>query len=269
MTITEQKAFLRSYTGQAQAPADFAQRWQETAAALHPAVSCAPVTFGNPCGVYERLTVTFDGRSVTARVIRPAADGVHPLLLMYHDLNRGVRGWHHITRFLALGFGVVAPEAEPFREDWKVQPAQAAFRQRYLDALAVAKAALALPWVDTGRVYTFGEGFGGGLALLAASLCPAVFRCAALNPLPGDFAGLGLPGYDELDAANFAPLCRAEVLLGTCLMDEYAPPKGQAAIYNRLTCPKQWKLYPKYVHERVNFFENQMLCFFKDGIPEA
>ena len=26
MTITEQKAFLRSYTGQAQAPADFAQR---------------------------------------------------------------------------------------------------------------------------------------------------------------------------------------------------------------------------------------------------
>ena len=214
MTITEQKAFLRSYTGQAQAPADFAQRWQETAAALHPAVSCAPVAFGNPCGVYERLTVTFDGRSVTARVIRPAADGVHPLLLMYHDLNRGVRGWHHTTRFLALGFG-------------------------------------------------------GGLALLAASLCPAVSRCAALNPLPGDFAGLGLPGYDELDAANFAPLCRAEVLLGTCLMDEYAPPKGQAAIYNRLTCPKQWKLYPKYVHERVNFFENQMLCFFKDGIPEA
>jgi len=110
MTITEQKAFLRSYTGQAQAPADFAQRWQETAAALHPAVSCAPVAFGNPCGVYERLTVTFDGRSVTARVIRPAADGVHPLLLMYHDLIRGVRGWHHMTRFLAPGFGVVAPE---------------------------------------------------------------------------------------------------------------------------------------------------------------
>ena len=149
MTITEQKAFLRSYTGQAQAPADFARRWQEPAAALHPAVSCAPVAFGNPCGVYERLTVTFDGRSVTARVIRPAADGVHPLLLMYHDLNRGVRGWHHITRSLALGFGVVAPEAEPFREDWKVQPAQAAFRQRYLDALAVAKSAagrFCRPW---------------------------------------------------------------------------------------------------------------------------
>ena len=52
MTITEQKAFLRSYTGQAQAPADFAQRWQETAAALHPAVSCSPVACGNPFGGY-------------------------------------------------------------------------------------------------------------------------------------------------------------------------------------------------------------------------
>ena len=37
MTITEQKAFLRSYTGQAQAPADFAQRWQETSRAATPA----------------------------------------------------------------------------------------------------------------------------------------------------------------------------------------------------------------------------------------
>ena len=214
MTITEQKAILRSYTGQAQAPADFAQRWQETAAALHPAVSCAPVAFGNPCGVYERLTVTFDGRSVTARVIRPAADGVHPLLLMYHDLNRGVRGWHHMTRFLALGFGVVAPEAEPFREDWKVQPAQAAFRQRYLDALAVAKAALALPWVDTGRVYTFGEGFGGGLALvlavlvglILAGLVAALF--AALIGLPvlrlkSDYLAIATLGFAEILRAIF------------------------------------------------------------------
>ena len=100
---------------------------------------------------------------------------------MYHDLNRGVRGWHHMTRFLALGFGVVAPEAEPFREDWKVQPAQAAFRQRYLDALAVAKAALALPWVDTSRVYTFGEGFGGGMDTVSADMQGAMGSAGTLT----------------------------------------------------------------------------------------
>ena len=27
-------------------------------------------------------------------------------------------------------------------------------------------------------------------------------------------------------------------------------------------------MYPKYVHERVNFFENQMLLFFTNGIAE-
>ena len=166
----------------------------------------------------------YEGRTVTARVIRPASAGQHPLLLMYHDLNRGVRGWHHMTRFLALGFGTVALEAEPYKGDWLADPAQAEFRTRYKDALAVAKAALALPWVDAER--------------------------------------------DDLDLANFAPLCRAEVLLGSCLMDTYAPPQGQAAIYNRLGGPKQWKMYPKYVHERVNFFENQMLFFFKNGIAE-
>lgn len=44
-------------------------------------------------------------------------------------------------------------------------------------------------------------------------------------------------------------------------MDTYAPPKGQAAIYNNLQCEKQWKIYPKYGHERVNFFENELVRF--------
>ena len=138
MTITEQKAFLQQYTGKAQAPAGFAQAWAGTVAALQPEVQLAPVPFANPCGVYEQLTVTYPGRTVTARVIRPAAAGRHPLLLLYHDLNRSVRGWHHMTRFLALGFGTVALEAEPYKGDWQAKPAQADFRTRYLDALAVA-----------------------------------------------------------------------------------------------------------------------------------
>ena len=82
MTITEQKAFLRSYTGQAQTPADFAQRWQETVAALHPAVSCAPVAFGNPCGVYERLTVHFHGRTAY-----PGVHCCHNLLQQLHKIR--------------------------------------------------------------------------------------------------------------------------------------------------------------------------------------
>ena len=194
MTITEQKAFLQTYTGKAQAPAHPAQDWADAVKELHFEAQTAPVEFANAYGMYERLTITYEGRTVTARVIRPASAGQHPLLLMYHDLNRGVRGWHHMTRFLALGFGTVALEAEPYKGDWLADPAQAEFRTRYKDALAVAKAALALPWVDAERVYAFGEGFGGGLALLTACLLPQVKRCAVLNPLPGDFAGAGVAG---------------------------------------------------------------------------
>ena len=76
MTITEQKAFLQQYTGKAQAPAGFAQAWAETVAALQPEVQLAPVPFANPCGVYEQLTVTYQGRTVTARggAASPAID---------------------------------------------------------------------------------------------------------------------------------------------------------------------------------------------------
>ena len=269
MTITEQKAFLRSYTGQAQAPADFAQRWQETAAALHPAVSCAPVAFGNPCGVYERLTVTFDGRSVTARVIRPAADGVHPLLLMYHDLNRGVRGWHHITRFLALGFGVVAPEAEPFREDWEgaartggVPPALSRRAGRGKGRAGAAVGGYR-PRVHVWRGLRRRTGTAGSVAL-PCSVPLRGAESAAWRFFQPWSARIRRVGCSEFRTA--LP-CRGAA--GHLPDGRVRPPKGQAAIYNRLTCPKQWKLYPKYVHERVNFFENQMLCFFKDGIPEA
>lgn len=91
MTITEQKAFLQTYTGKAQAPAHPAQDWADAVKELHFEAQTAPVEFANAYGVYERLTITYEGRTVTARVIRPASAGQHPLLLMYHDLNRGVR----------------------------------------------------------------------------------------------------------------------------------------------------------------------------------
>ena len=103
MTITEQKAFLQTYTGKAQAPAHPAQDWADAVKELHFEAQTAPVEFANAYGVYERLTITYEGRTVTARVIHPASAGQHPLLLMYHDLNRGVRGWHHMTR---LGAGL-------------------------------------------------------------------------------------------------------------------------------------------------------------------
>ena len=67
MTITEQKAFLQTYTGKAQAPAHPAQDWADAVKKLHFEAQTAPVEFANAYGVYERLTITYEGRTVTAR----------------------------------------------------------------------------------------------------------------------------------------------------------------------------------------------------------
>ena len=69
MTITEQKAFLQTYTGKAQAPAHPAQDWADTVKELHFEAQTAPVEFANAYGVYERLTITYEGRTVMARKI--------------------------------------------------------------------------------------------------------------------------------------------------------------------------------------------------------
>ncbi len=65
-----------------------------------------------------------------------------------------------------------------------------------------------------------------------------------------------------VDAKNFAPLLRAEVLMSTGLQDCVSPPSAQFAIFNSLDAPKRHLVYPKHGHELNNFFENELLKFF-------
>ena len=92
MTITEQKAFLEAYQGLTPAGEASADALGAYLAECRPEVSTETVALGNPQGIYEELTVRGGGRTVRARVIRPAEAGKQPLVLLFHDLNRGVRG---------------------------------------------------------------------------------------------------------------------------------------------------------------------------------
>ena len=69
---------------------------------------------------------------------------------------------------------------------------------------------------------------------------------------------------DYLDPVNLAPLLRGPLLMGTGLLDKVAPPEGQYAVYNRAVCPKKHLVYPKYEHERINFFEDELLKFLHE-----
>lgn len=270
--MTEQRAAWEVYQGMTEPPADFEAAWRSRWAQAAPAgeVRVERLPFQNAQAVYEQWSIPApNGGEIRARHIRPAGDGVFPTVLMFHDLGRGVRGWHHMTRFVALGYAVVALENRTSVTDWREDLASLDLKNRYLDVLVLARAVLRRSRTDATKLMTWGEGFGGGLALVAAALVPGVIRCAVLNPLPGDLRTACINvgekdrmALDGLDPVHFASMLTCPLLLGTGLLDRTAPPEGQYAIFNRARGPKTHLVYPKYEHERINFFENELLKFF-------
>lgn len=213
MTIAEQKAACETYQGMTEIPTDFEAVWRGRWAKAAPAgeVLVERLPFQNAQAAYQQWSVPApNGREIRARYIRPAREGAFPTVLMFHDLGRGVRGWHHMTRFVALGYAVAALENQTSVADWRRDWAALSLEDRYLDALTLAHAAIGLSSTDPARLMTWGEGFGGGLAIVAASLVPGVIRCAALNPLPGDLRAMcdGAVGTDRavLDGLDLSVL---------------------------------------------------------------
>ena len=123
-----------------------------------------------------------------------------------------------------------------------------------------------------------------------AAMIPGVVKCAALNPVPADFRTAweqncnesiyaGVISYfrnhdpehtqeeqlfstlDYLDCVNFVPMLKSELLLGTSEMDTAAPPDTQDAVFRCASGEKRQIRYPKYIHERINFYENELLKF--------
>ena len=205
-----------------------------------PAVPCPAAT---PTAEYQTVTFTADdGAMLSARYIHPVGGKRVPTVLMFHDAGRPVRGWHHMTRFVALGYAVFALENR----------AEADAKTQFADAQAAARAALSLP--TTLNLMTWGEGLGGTLAIAAAAKQPQhVIKCAAQNPLCTDAYA---------DCAVYAAKLACPLLLGISGMDTVAPPDAQNAVYDAAACSKKRYIYAKYIHERINAFEDRVLAFF-------
>ena len=184
-----------------------------------------------------------DGRDLKARVIAPAGEGPHPLVMLFHDYERVPRGWHHMTRYLAAGYAVLQLEND-------VDASPDDFDRAVSDALCAYEAAGWLADVDKNRISVFGEGFGGALALAVAAERPVV-AAAAIASYP---LGPLMEAAERIDAP---------VLFGICRMDEVASPADQDAFAARLG-NLRLKNYPKYIHERVNAFENELIAFLID-----
>ena len=277
-------------------PPDFRAFWNARAdRAADCAMEMQPVALHSPAAEYYELHLTAeDGAVLYARYICPVGEKKVPTVLMFHDHGRGIRGWHHMTRFVALGYAVVALENRFIQidvtADAEAGPDGIAAVKMVSDALTMAQAARKLPCTDCARLITWGEGLGAGLAIDVAAMIPGVVKCAALNPVPADFRTAweqncnesiyaGVISYfrnhdpkhtqeeqlfstlDYLDCVNFASMLKSELLLGTSEMDTTAPPDTQDAVFRCASGEKRQIRYPKYIHERINFYENELLKF--------
>ena len=74
------------------------------------------IDFANPCARYSEVSFELGGYVVHGRLIEPSGcarrSELVPLCLMFHDIDRPVRGWHHMTRFAAMGYAVLALDDE-------------------------------------------------------------------------------------------------------------------------------------------------------------
>ncbi len=226
-------------------PEYFLEKWQERKAETEKTRIIEEKTFlsGNEkMAVYSEVSFTgADGETLKARYIRPVGEEKFPLVLFFHAESIPMRGWHYMTRFIALGYAVFA------LENRKNVP----FEQQVNDAFCASQVGFHLPHTDEKQVFALGDSLGGTLAIAVSAFFP-VAKCIAQNPLTGG---------DYAACTSFASLLHQPFLMATSGMDTISPPKTQVPVYDAVASRKKHFLYPKFIHERINHFEDQMIVF--------
>ena len=169
-------------------------------------------------------------------------------------------------------------------------PSRFAYRQIFLDTAQLAKIVAGFSEVDPGRLGAMGGSQGGALTLACAALAPEIRRAAPVFPFLCDYQRVwemdqAQGAYEELrayfrlfdprherqheiftklgyiDVQYLAPRIRAEVLMGTGLMDTICPPSTQFAAYNKIPSEKNMLIYPDFGHEGLPGFNDATFEF--------
>ena len=170
------------------------------------------------------------------------------------------------------------------------EPEKFAYRQIFLDTAQLAKIVAGFAEVDPERIGATGGSQGGALTLACAALAPEIRRAAPVFPFLCDYQrvwemDLAQGAYEELktyfrqfdprherqqeiftrlgyiDVQYLAPRIRAEILMGTGLMDTICPPSTQFSAYNKITSKKNMVLYPDFGHEGLPGFNDTIFEF--------
>ena len=159
-TVSSRLADFRDWRGDASADVSELEIAASDLEVCGPSITA--IDFANPYARYSEVSFELGGDVVHARLLEPAgrarASELVPLCLMFHDIDRPVRGWHHMTRFAAMGYAVLALDDEAIGSSELQQGiASPAFVKRVRWGCAMAKVARNLDGVDPDRIFAWGE----------------------------------------------------------------------------------------------------------------
>ncbi len=145
------------------------------------------------------------------------------------------------------------------------------YQGAYADCVRAVDFLVSRPEVDPERIAVTGGSQGGGLSLATAALDQRISLCAPDIPFlcnwvkyfktsewPEIDAWIAadanrtwetvLETMNYFDALNLADRIQCPVFLGLGLQDDVCPPATIFAVYNRLTVPKEYRVYPEAMH---------------------
>jgi cephalosporin-C deacetylase len=289
---------LESYCPPREEPADFDAFWAGTLAGVQgQPLDARFATVDAGLKLVDAFDVTFNGyggQPVKGWYLRPrGANGPLPCVVEYIGYGGGrglpldwllfsAAGYAHLVMD-TRGQGSVwrrgdTADAEPdggngqspgFMTRGVLRPETYYYRRVYTDAVRAIEAALTRPEVDPSRVAVTGGSQGGGIAIAAAALSPAVaalmtnvpFLCAfrrattLVDTFPYREIAVFLSAHRDrietvyrtlsyFDNVNLAARATCPALFSTALMDDICPPSTVFAAYNHYAGPKEMRVWP-------------------------
>ena len=281
---------MRTYRGSSPCPAGFDEYWDaqiRLVDEMELSWTCTPNEYTSEKIVcYDLVFQGIDGAAVHAKYVRPNGDQEVPLILEFHGYRGRSRTWLELISFCSLGHAVIAMDCRGQAGEScdpgtgcsaSASPSVSGhiiagilgdisdlyYRKVFIDTLILARIALSLEGIDTGRITTFGGSQGGALALVCAALEPRIDASLSLYPFLSDYRrvwemDLDTNAYDGLrylfkhfdpehareeelferlgyiDVKNLAQRIHGTCILGTGLIDTICPPSTQFAVYNNL-----------------------------------
>ena len=155
---------------------------------------------------YEIYFKGIDGAEIYAKYICPAIEKKLPIVLEFHDYKESSKGWHNLSRYIAIGYSVIAMDCRG--QGGRSQDIggikgptvcghvisglddnleKMYYRKVYLDAYILSKIVEKLHKTDRSKMISFGKGQGAALALVVAALNKNIKKCSLQYPFLADF----------------------------------------------------------------------------------